>query len=171
MIVLMGVAGAGKSTVGALVAARLGVPFLDADDFHDQSNIDAMRAGIALDDRQRLPWLHRLNGVLRAHQASGVVLACSALKRSYRDRLRRGAPDLRLVFLKGDKVLILERLRARKQHFMPPGLLDSQFKALEEPGSEESPIVIDVTPPLEILMAQLPRLLRQAPSSAPPSPY
>jgi gluconokinase len=85
--------------------------------------------------------------------------------------LRRGAPDLRLVYLKGDKALILERLRARKQHFMPPGLLDSQFKALEEPGSEETPIVIDVTPPLEILMGQLPRLLRQAPSSAPPPPY
>ena len=93
MIVLMGVAGAGKSTVGALVAGRLGVPFLDADDFHDQSSIDAMRAGIALDDQQRQPWLHRLNGLLRAHQASGVVLACSALKRSYRDVLRQGLDD------------------------------------------------------------------------------
>ena len=80
MIVLMGVAGAGKSTVGALVAGRLGVPFLDADDFHDQSSIDEIRAGIALDDQQRQPWLHRLNGILRSHQATGVVLACSALE-------------------------------------------------------------------------------------------
>ena len=99
MIVLMGVAGSGKSTVGALVAGRLGVPFLDADDFHDQSSIDAIRAGIALDDRRRQPWLHRLNRELRAHQATGVVLACSALKRSYRDVLRQGLDDLHFVQL------------------------------------------------------------------------
>ena len=99
------------------------------------------------------------------------MLACSALKRAYRDRLRKGAPELRLLFLKGDKALIQERLRARTQHFMPPGLLDSQFAALEEPGPDESPIVIDVTPPLDILMGHLPELARPVLSSARPGPY
>jgi gluconokinase len=171
--VVMGVSGSGKTTIGRALASELGAEFLEGDKFHPPSNVAKMSRGEPLDDADRWPWLDRLAEELADARSSGrsVVLACSALKRSYRDRLRRGAPDLRLVFLKGDKVLILERLRARKQHFMPPGLLDSQFKALEEPGSEESPIVIDVTPPLEILMAQLPRLLRQAPSSAPPSPY
>jgi len=87
------------------------------------------------------------------------VLASSALKRAYRDRLRRGAPDLRLVYLKGEKAVIGERLKARKHHFMPAGLLDSQFAALEEPGPDEAPIVIDVTPPLDTLVGKLPRLV------------
>ena len=171
--VVMGVSGSGKTTIGRALASELGADFLEGDKFHPPSNVAKMSRGEPLDDADRWPWLDRLAEELARARSSGrsVVLACSALKRSYRDRLRRGAPDLRLVYLKGDKALILERLRARKQHFMPPGLLDSQFKALEEPGSEETPIVIDVTPPLEILMGQLPRLLRQAPSSAPPPPY
>ena len=109
----MGVAGAGKSTVGALVAGRLGVPFLDADDFHDQSSIDAIRAGIALDDRLRQPWLHRLNRELRAHQATGVVLACSALKRSYRDVLRQGLDELHFVQLTVSEHVLAARDCAR----------------------------------------------------------
>ncbi len=171
--VVMGVAGSGKTTIGRALASELGAEFLEGDKFHPPSNVAKMSRGEPLDDADRWPWLDRMAEELARARSSGrsAVLACSALKRSYRDRLRRGAPDLRLVFLKGDKALILERLSARKQHFMPPGLLDSQFKVLEEPGPDESPIVIDVTPPLTILMGQLPRLLRQAPSSALRSPY
>jgi len=131
MIVLMGVAGAGKSTVGALVARRLGVPFLDADDFHDQSSIDAIRAGIALDDRRREPWLHRLNGVLRAHQASGVVLACSALKRSYRDVLRQGLDNVLFVQLTVSEDVLATRLSSRACHYAGLELLPSQLATLE----------------------------------------
>jgi carbohydrate kinase (thermoresistant glucokinase family) len=131
MIVLMGVAGAGKSTVGALVAGRLGVPFLDADDFHDQSSIDAIRAGIALDDRRRQPWLHRLNRELRAHQTTGVVLACSALKRSYRDVLRQGLDDLYFVQLAVSEHVLAMRLRSRAGHYAGVELLPSQLATLE----------------------------------------
>jgi carbohydrate kinase (thermoresistant glucokinase family) len=131
VIVLMGVAGAGKSTVGTLVAARLGVPFLDADDFHDQSSIDAMRAGIALDDRQRQPWLHRLNRVLRAHQAAGIVLACSALKRSYRDVLREGLDEVLFVQLTVSEDVLAARLDSRAGHYAGPAILPSQVATLE----------------------------------------
>lgn len=171
--VVMGVSGSGKTTIGRALASELGADFLEGDKFHPPSNVAKMSRGEPLDDADRWPWLDRMAEELARARSSGrsAVLACSALKRSYRDRLRRGAPDLRLVYLKGDKALILGRLHARTQHFMPPGLLDSQFKVLEEPGPDESPVVIDVTPPLQILMGQLPRLLRQAPSSAPLSPY
>jgi len=171
--VVMGVAGSGKSTIGRALADEAGAEFLEGDKFHPEANIAKMSRGEPLTDADRWPWLDRLAGELARARAAGrsVVLASSALKRSYRDRLRRGAPDLRLVYLKGDKAVIADRLRARKNHFMPPGLLDSQFAALEEPGLEESPIVIDVTPPLEIVMGRLPRLLREPPSSAAPSPY
>ena len=127
----MGVAGAGKSTVGALVAQRLGVLFLDADDFHDQSSVDAIRAGLALDDRQRQPWLQRLNGVLRAHQSSGVVLACSALKRSYRDVLRQGLDDVLFVHLTVSEDALASRLGSRTGHYAGAELLPSQLATLE----------------------------------------
>jgi gluconokinase len=131
VVVLMGVAGAGKSTVGSLVAARLGVPFFDADDLHDQSSIDAMRAGIALDDRQRQPWLQRLNDVLRAHQKSGVVLACSALKRSYRQTLREGLDHIAFVLLAVHETTLATRLNSRVGHYAGPALLPSQLTDLE----------------------------------------
>ena len=173
IVLVMGVSGSGKTTLGRALARELNAEFLEGDKFHPESNVAKMSRGEPLDDADRWPWLDRLAGELARASAAGrtLVLACSALKRSYRDRLRRGAPELRLVFLKGDKALILERMRTRTDHFMPPGLLDSQLAALEEPGLDESPIVIDVTPPAEILMGRLPRLLREAPSSAPPPPY
>lgn len=173
IVLVMGVSGSGKTTLGRALARALDAEFLEGDKFHPESNVAKMSRGEPLDDADRWPWLDRLSRELARASAAGrtVVLACSALKRSYRDRLRRGAPGLRLVFLKGDKALILERMRTRTDHFMPPGLLDSQLAALEEPGLDESPIVIDVTPPAEILMGRLPRLLREAPSSAPPPPY
>jgi carbohydrate kinase (thermoresistant glucokinase family) len=170
---VMGVSGSGKTTLGRALARELGAEFLEGDKFHPESNVAKMSRGEPLSDADRWPWLDRLADELASAKSAGrsVVLACSALKRSYRDRLRRGAPGLRLVFLKGDKALIHERMQARTRHFMPPGLLDSQFAALEEPGPDESPIVIDVTPPVETLVGRLPRLLRAQPSSAPPSPY
>jgi gluconokinase len=135
MIVLTGVAGAGKSTVGAIVAGRLGVPFFDADDFHDPSSIDAMRAGIALDDRRRQPWLHRLNDLLRAHQASGVVLACSALKRSHRDVLGDGLDHVLFVQLAVSEDVLATRLNSRAGHYAGVELLPSQLATLE-PGDD-----------------------------------
>jgi len=131
MIVVMGVAGAGKSTVGALVAGRLGVPFLDADDFHDPSSVDAMRAGIALDDRRRRPWLHRLNRELRAHQSSGAVLACSALKRSYREVLLEGLDNVLVVYLAVSEDVLAGRLHSRAGHYAGAELLPSQLGTLE----------------------------------------
>jgi len=156
----MGVAGSGKSTIGRALADELGAEFLEGDKFHPAANVAKMSRGEPLTDDDRWPWLDRLAAELARARGEGrsAVLASSALKRAYRDRLRQGAPDLRLVYLKGDKTVIGERLRARKNHFMPPGLLDSQFAALEEPGLDEAPIVIDVTPPLETLMGKLPRL-------------
>lgn len=158
--VVMGVAGSGKSTIGRALAAELGADFLEGDKFHPAANIAKMSHGEPLTDDDRWPWLDRLAEELARAKREGrsAVLASSALKRSYRDRLRRGAPDLRLVYLKGDKAVIGERLRARKNHFMPAGLLDSQFAALEEPGPDEAPVVIDVTLPLETLVGRLPRL-------------
>jgi|SRR5215470_5783777 len=171
--VVMGVSGSGKTTIGRALARELGADFLEGDKFHPEANIAKMSRAEPLTDTDRWPWLDRMAEELaQARAAEGsVVLASSALKRSYRDRLRRGAPDLRLVYLKGEKALIRQRMQARKNHFMPAGLLDSQFAALEEPGPDEAPIVIDVTPPLAILMGQLPRLLRASLSSASPPPY
>jgi len=155
MIVLMGVAGAGKSTVGELVAGRLAVPFLDADDFHDPSSIDAIRAGIALDDWRRQPWLHWLNGLLRAHQASGVVLACSALKRSYRDVLREGLDNVLVVQLTVSEDVLATRLSSRAGHYAGAELLPSQLATLE---LGDDLIAVDGELPPEVVADEVLRL-------------
>ena len=162
IVVVMGVSGSGKTTIGRAAAAALGAEFLEGDEFHPAANVAKMSRGEPLDDADRAPWLDRMADALARAKSAGrsVVLAASVLKRSYRDRLRRAAPDLRLVYLRGGEELIHERMAARKAHFMPAGLLDSQFAALEEPGPDESAIVIDVTPPMDMIMAQLVRLLR-----------
>lgn len=136
-VVLMGVAGSGKTTVGRLLASELGWKFYDADDFHPPANVQKMASGIPLDDRDRLPWLETLRALIRSTLDGGDsgVLACSALKASYREHLLLDG-RVKLVYLKGDAKLIRERLETRRGHFMRSEMLDSQFAALEEPEGE-----------------------------------
>ncbi|WP_240783949.1 gluconokinase [Tabrizicola caldifontis] len=151
-IVIMGVSGCGKTSVGRALAARLGVPYRDGDDLHPQQNVDRMRAGIPLTDADRWSWLDRVTAVLR-HQAP-VIVGCSALKRAYRDRIRAGAGGpVTFVHLTGDPDLIAARMAARTGHYMPHALLDSQFAALEPPGPDEA-ITLDIAGPVEDLVAQ-----------------
>jgi gluconokinase len=150
-IVVMGVAGAGKSTVGELLAARLNCPFRDADSFHPAANIAKMSRGEPLEDEDRRPWLRAIAAWIAEHRAAGTtcVVTCSALKRVYRDIVTsEQSADVRLVYLKGEFELIDARLKARTGHFMPPGLLHSQFAALEEPCADEHAITasIDAAP-------------------------
>jgi carbohydrate kinase (thermoresistant glucokinase family) len=137
----MGVSGSGKSTVGAELAARLGVPFVDGDALHPVANVAKMAAGIPLDDADRWPWLDAVGARLAE---SRVVVACSALRRSYRDRLRAAAPDVRFVLLDGSRELLAARTGARLDHFMPPALLDSQLATLERPAPDEHVLVYDI---------------------------
>ena len=150
-IVVMGVSGAGKSTVGRLIAARLDCPFRDADSFHPRANIEKMSRGEPLTDADRWPWLDAIAAWIAEHRAAGTtcVVTCSALKRVYRDIVTdKQRADVRLVYLKGGFDLIAARLAARTDHFMPPALLKSQFDTLEEPRGDERAITaeIDGTP-------------------------
>jgi gluconokinase len=154
VLVVMGVSGSGKSTIAAMLAHRLHWIYEDGDWFHPKSNIEKMHHGEPLDDADRWPWLHAIADWIDATRKSGQhgVVACSALKRAYRDILVDGRNDVRLVFLQGDRDLIARRIAARADHFMPPQLLDSQFKALEPPRADERPIVVSIAPhPREIV--------------------
>lgn len=163
-IVVMGVSGCGKSTVGRALAAGLGLPFVEGDDLHPPRNVALMAAGTPLTDDDRRDWLGTLAEVLRAAavRGHGVVVSCSALKRSYRDRLRSGAPALRLVWLHGPAALLAERLAARADHYMPPSLLASQLAALEAPTADEHAIALDIVEPTEALVADARRQLETA---------
>ncbi len=145
-VVVMGVSGCGKSTFAKALAARIEATFIDADDFHSPENIARMRAGIALTDADRAPWLAALSARLAQGCALGerLVLACSALKRAYRDVLREGAPALVLVHLTGSPELLAARLDARQAHYMSPALLASQLAILEPPGPGERAVTLDV---------------------------
>lgn len=143
-IVVMGVSGSGKSTVGSALAQRLRVPFVDADTLHPSDNIAKMAAGEPLDDDDRYPWLEKVGRWLADHRDGGVV-ACSALKRKYRDQLRAHCPQVEFLHLRGSPELIASRLAARSGHFMPTALLQSQFDALEPLGADERGVVIDLT--------------------------
>jgi gluconokinase len=157
LYVVMGVAGSGKSTVGAALARALGVEFVEGDDYHPPENVQRMTAGIPLTDEDRAGWLRALAARLReARKAgTGLVITCSALKRSYRDVLRAGTPDVRFVFLRGSRALIAERLAGRRGHFMPASLLDSQFAALEEPATNEGAWVCDAGEQPQAIVAAL----------------
>jgi gluconokinase len=154
-IVVMGVAGCGKSSLGQALATALSSAYIEGDRFHPPENIARMQAGIALTDADRAGWLAQLAAQLATARAGqqAVVLACSALKRRYRDTLRSGDPDLLLVHLAGDKAVIAERMAARDAHFMPTSLLDSQFADLEIPDpASENVITLDVSQPLATLL-------------------
>jgi gluconokinase len=148
VVVVMGVSGSGKSTIASMLAQRLHWVYEDADWFHPQSNIEKMHHGEPLNDEDRWPWLRAIAAWIdqTRHAGGHGVVACSALKRAYRDILIGDRPDVRLVFLKGDHELIARRIAARADHFMPTTLLDSQFAALEEPNADERPIVISIVP-------------------------
>jgi len=147
IVILMGVSGSGKTTIGQILSEKLGWPLFDADEFHSAASIDKMRNGIPLEDADRWPWLDRMNAMLGEREARGesVLLACSALKQAYRDRLSKGIAQIRWIYLKGGFGLIRKRLEARKGHYMKAGLLESQFATLEEPDDALS-VDIDDSP-------------------------
>ncbi|MDT0437520.1 MULTISPECIES: gluconokinase [Streptomyces] len=144
VVVVMGVAGTGKTTIGPLLAARLGVPYAEGDDFHPPANIAKMSAGTPLDDADRWPWLDAIGTWAHGRAGLGGVVSSSALKRAYRDRLRAAAPDVVFVHLSGDRALIEERMAHRRGHFMPTALLDSQFATLQPLEADEAGVAVGV---------------------------
>jgi gluconokinase len=161
--VVMGVSGSGKTTVARGVAEREGWKLVEGDDFHPPANVAKMRAGTPLTDDDRWPWLRAIAAEIDAMRARGesAVVTCSALKRAYRDILIGDRPDVVLVYLQGSKALIAERLAARKGHFMPPTLLDSQFATLEEPGPDENPVVVSIAQPADAIVDDVVRQLKE----------
>ncbi|MEH2471362.1 gluconokinase [Nitrobacteraceae bacterium AZCC 2161] len=153
-LIVMGVSGSGKSTIAENLAVRLGWTFEDGDKFHPASNVAKMSAGHPLTDDDRWPWLQAIaDEIDRVGNAGGhIVIACSALKRVYRNVLVHGRGDVRMVYLDGTRELIAARLAARKDHFMPPALLDSQFKTLEPPGADENPITVSIDASVEAII-------------------
>ncbi|MEX0852596.1 MAG: gluconokinase [Bauldia sp.] len=154
-IVVMGVSGSGKSSVGARLSAAIGLAFRDADEFHPEANVAKMSAGVALTDADRWPWLDAIGEALRDAD-HGIIVACSALRRAYRDRLRSAAGrPLTFIHLSGSRATIGPRIGARRGHFMPPSLLDSQLATLEPPAPDESAITVSVAPPLDDVVAAI----------------
>ncbi len=171
LVVVMGVSGSGKSTIGRMLADALLVPYLEGDDVHSPENVARMRGGNALTDEQRREWLETLSARLAQarRDGQGLVVSCSALKRSYRDVLRRGAPQLRLVHLQAERALLAERSAKRQGHYMPVSLLDSQFATLEPPGADEAALTYDVgRPPADIVSSVIAALMSQRHTDAAP---
>ena len=157
LIVVMGVAGSGKSTIAAGLAERLGVDFIEGDALHPQANVNKMAGGVPLSDEDRWPWLEAIGERIEAERASGtgVVVSCSALKHAYRDALRKQVHGkVHFVLLDGSRELISDRMKKRKGHFMPPALLDSQFATLEKPTADEHAVVLDISHPVPALLAE-----------------
>jgi len=163
-LIVMGVSGSGKSTIGEHLAKRLGWPYEDADQFHPASNVAKMSAGHPLTDEDRWPWLNAIAAEIdRVCEADErVVIGCSALKRAYRDVLLHGRTDVRLVYLDGSQALIADRLGRRKDHFMPPGLLTSQFDTLEPPTRDEHPLTVSIDAPVEAIVEDVVRQLKSS---------
>lgn len=161
LIVVMGVSGSGKSTVGAALAERLGVPFADADDLHPESNRAKMAAGEPLTDEDRWPWLALVGQALAAASPTGLVIACSALKRRYREAILAEAPSTQFVELEGSRDLLAQRMGARHDHFMPLSLLDSQLATLESLQPDEAGFIVGIEPAAdEIVESIIGRLVR-----------
>lgn len=154
LVVMMGVSGSGKTTVGAALAQRLRVPFLDGDDVHPPENVRKMSAGVPLTDADRAPWLDVIAQWLHAHDERGGVVSCSALKRAYRDRLRSLAGRTVFLHLDGDRETLAARVAGRPGHFMPAALVDSQFATLEPLAADEVGAALDVTEPVDDLVEQ-----------------
>ena len=162
-LIVMGVSGSGKSTVAELLGKRLGWRFEDGDAFHPASNVEKMRAGHPLTDEDRWPWLNAIADEIARACSKGeqIIIACSALKHAYRDVLLRGRDDVRFVFLKGTQELIADRLAHRKGHFMPPGLLTSQFSTLEQPEAGEHVITASIDESVEAIVDGIVRQLKR----------
>ena len=163
-IVVMGVSGCGKSTVAQALAQRLGLPFVEGDSLHPPANVAAMTAGSPLTDEDRRGWLQAVAQVLAQAETTGVVVACSALKRRYRDPLRASAPGLRFVHLTGPQSLLAERLQSRAGHYMPASLLQSQIDTLEPPSADEGALVQSITQTPAHIVDSLCQQLRDAPA-------
>lgn len=157
IIIVMGVTGCGKTTIGELLSQKLGCPFIEGDLFHPASNVEKMRRGIPLTDEDRWPWLKELKSKCLEQEKSRqhVVLACSALKQSYRDLLSEGANDVRFIYIKATPELVKSRLNQRKGHFMPASLIESQFSTLEEPTSAKGLVFDAIVMPEKIVTAAL----------------
>jgi carbohydrate kinase (thermoresistant glucokinase family) len=160
-LIIMGVSGSGKSTIGEALAKRLGWRFEDGDSFHPPSNVAKMKAGHPLNDDDRKPWLEAIAAEIARVAAAQdhVIIACSALKRAYRDILIHGRRDTRIVFLDGSEALIAARLQKRKGHFMPAGLLASQFEALEMPAADEHVVSVSIDAEVETIVDDIARKL------------
>jgi gluconokinase len=171
-LIVMGVSGSGKSTIAEQLAQRLGWTYEDGDRFHPASNVAKMSAGHPLTDEDRWPWLQAIADEIDRVCKAGehVVIACSALKRSYRDVLVHGRRDVRIVYLNGTQELIARRLAARKGHFMPPGLLVSQFKTLEPPGADEHPVIVSIDASVEEIVNDTVSQMGLTPGISSPSP-
>jgi gluconokinase len=158
-LIVMGVSGSGKSTIAGKLAERLRWTYEDGDRFHPASNVAKMKAGQPLTDDDRWPWLQAISDEIDRICKTGrhAVIACSALKRAYRDVLVHGRNDVRIVFLDGAQTLIASRLALRKGHFMPPGLLDSQFATLEPPGTDENPLTVSIDAPVDAIVDDIMR--------------
>ena len=155
LVVVMGVSGSGKSTVGEALARRLSVPFAEGDDFHDADNLAKMTTGVPLDDADRWPWLAAIAAWLANHAQTGGVVTCSALRRQYRDVIRRRAPAAFFVHLSGDAGVVRRRMQERRSHFMPPDLLRSQLQALQPLESDEAGVVADLARPVDQIVEQV----------------
>ncbi len=165
-LIVMGVSGSGKSTIADRLAQRLDWDFEDGDIFHPASNVAKMRAGQPLTDEDRWPWLQAIAGEIDqvCEADDHVVIACSALKRAYRDILVHGRSNVRIIYLKGTQDLIAGRLSSRKNHFMPPGLLDSQFRTLEPPETSENPVTVSIDASVDAIVDDIIRQLNLSPA-------
>lgn len=162
LVVVMGVAGSGKSTVGSALAGKLGLDYADADEFHSEANVAKMAAGHPLDDDDRAPWLLAIGHWLAAHDNEGGVASCSALRRQYRDVLREAAPRVHFLHLDGDPNVVTERVANRPGHFMPASLVSSQLETLERLGTDETGSRLDLSAPVDDIVADFTQTLTHA---------